>query len=104
MKKHLQDTHDSGFTVNHPIKPTLHMPNSTPACFHNTNPDPDAMEIDVYSVLGSDGRLNNVEKALHKQLHLCLYCGQSGHQIKNCMSQKGGQVGKNQTQITAMTI
>jgi len=50
----------------------LHMPNSTPVHFCNTNPDPDAdaMEVDVYSVLGSDGRLNNIEKTCHKQLHL----------------------------------
>src|SRR5260370_40145569 len=104
MKKHLQDTPDSGFAFNYPVKPTPHMLNSTPVCFCNTNPDPDAMEVDVYSVLGSDRRLNNIEKACHKRLHLCLYCGQSGHQIKNCITQKGGQVGKTQTQIAAMSI
>src|SRR5260370_42358674 len=75
MKKHLQDSHDLGFVFNHPVKPTLHMPNSTPACYHKKNPYPDAMEIDVYSVLGLDGRLNNVKKACCKWLHLCLYCG-----------------------------
>ena len=67
MKKHLQDFQKQGFTFSNPES----MPNSasasTPAQFNPIpNPDPDAMEIDVYSVLGSDGRLNNAEKTHQK--------------------------------------
>src|SRR5260370_37664808 len=71
MKKHLQDTHDSGFAFNHPVKPMLRMPNSAPAHFHNTNPDPDGMEIDVYSVLGSDRRLT-ISKRLTVSGFICV--------------------------------
>ena len=61
------------------------------------------MEIDVYSVLGSDGRLNNTEKTHQKQLHLCLYCGHPGHQAKNCISKRGSLARKICTQVATLS-
>ena len=47
------------------------------------------MEIDVYSVLNSNGKLTPAEKSRRQKLNLCLYCGRTGHQAKECPSKKG---------------
>src|SRR5258708_40003805 len=47
------------------------------------------MEIDVYSVLNSNGKLTPAEKSHCQKLNLCLYCGRTGHHAKECPSKKG---------------
>ncbi len=66
MKRHFQDipaSQKQGFAFNYP-DPMPPMLNPAPHfCNHIPNQDPDAMDIDVYSTLGTDGQLNNAEKA-----------------------------------------
>ncbi len=47
------------------------------------------MEINVYSVLNSNRKLTPAKKSHHQKLNLCLYCGHTSHQAKECPSKKG---------------
>src|SRR5258705_13383350 len=83
MKKHHKDflgQFKSNSSNNTPTSST-----SVPTPTH----DPDAMEINIYSVLNSNGKLTPAEKSCCQKLNLCLYCGCTGHQAKECPSKKG---------------
>ncbi len=69
--------------------PTSLPPSTSSTSIPTPTPDPDAMEIDVYSVLNSNGKLTPAEKSCCQKLNLCLYCGCTGHQVKECPSKKG---------------
>src|SRR5260221_9068583 len=69
--------------------PTFLPPSTSSTSVPTPTPDPDAMEIDIYSVLNSNGKLTPAKKSCCQKLNLCLYCGCSGHQVKECPSKQG---------------
>src|SRR5258708_21787324 len=69
--------------------PTSLPPSTSSTSVPTPTPDPDAMEIDIYSVLNSNGKLTPAEKSCCQKLNLCLYCGCTSHQAKECPSKKG---------------
>ena len=86
MKKHHEDFL-GWFKSNSSDNTPTSLPPSTSA--PTPTPDPDAMEIDIYPVLNSNGKLTPAEKSHCQKLNLCLYCGCTSHQVKECPSKKG---------------
>src|SRR5258708_31742768 len=89
MKKHRKDFSGQFKSNSSNITPTSLPPSTSSTSVPTPTHDPDAMEIDVYSVLNSNGKLTPAKKSHHQKLNLCLYCGHTSHQAKECPSKKG---------------
>src|SRR5260221_11070139 len=89
MKKHREDFSGQFKSNSSDNTPTSLPPSTSSTSVPTPTHDPDAMEIDVYSVLNSNGKLTLAKKSNHKKLNLCLYCGHTTNQAKECPSKKG---------------
>src|SRR5258707_11686754 len=89
MKKHRKDFLGRFKSNSSDNTPTSLLPSTSSTSVPTPTHDPDAMEIDVYSVLNSNGKLTPAKKSHHQKLNLCLYCGHTSHQAKECPSKKG---------------
>src|SRR5258708_4269395 len=89
MKKRHEDFSGRFKSNSSDITPNSPPPSTSSTSVPTPTHDPDAMEIDVYSVLNSNGKLTPAEKSHCQKLNLCLYCGRTGHQAKECPSKKG---------------
>src|SRR5258708_36040457 len=69
--------------------PTSLPPSTSSTSVPTPTHDPDVMEINIYSVLNSNGKLTPAKKSCRQKLNLCLYCGHTSHQAKECPSKKG---------------
>ena len=89
MKKHHKDFLGQFKSNSSNNTPTSLPPSTSSSSIPTPTPDPDVMEINIYSVLNSNGKLTPAEKSHCQKLNLCLYCGHTGHQVKECPSKKG---------------
>ena len=62
----------------HMVRPTVTMPTHLPQLPSGSTNDP--MHVDAVRF----SRLTNEEKERRRQNNLCLYCGGSGHMVRNC--------------------
>lgn len=69
-----------------PSAPQLHSPVIEKTSVVKQQTSMNTTNLDLGRSLRSSGKLPDTERAFRLQNNLCLYCGQSGHSVKNCIT------------------